>query len=219
MISFSEPPPLQVRVESLKEAVQPTPKFGAPIGAWLTGLLIIALTGIVGIWRENHSKGTKMLEAAMTNTLPRQTEAGVLRVLPLGTDMRAVLTQLEELRATCRTVGASDSLVVCLGFPIVRANTYTRQRIRFTARDGKLSAVEACPTFVHWSTTPVPDALAARVAHPAAHDCWRDEANQADNDWAFATLPDRAFTLVVVHGADSVRRLDSPTADTLVVRW
>ena len=50
MITFRDPPPLQVRVVSLKETVVAPPKFGAPIGAWLTGLLIISVTGAIGIW-------------------------------------------------------------------------------------------------------------------------------------------------------------------------
>ncbi len=219
MITFRDPPPLQVRVESLKETVQAPPTFGSPIGAWLAGLLIIAITGVIGIWRENHDKGAKMLAAAMSNTLPRQTEVGVLRVLPLGTEMRAVLQQLNEVHTTCRASGSADSAITCLGFPLVRANTYSRLRIRFTAREGRLTAIDACPTFVHWASTAVPDALAERVAHPAARDCWRDEANLADNEWTFATLPDRAFTVAVVHGADSVRRAAAPTRDTLIVRW
>ena len=219
MISFSEPPPLQVRVESLKETVEAPPKFGAPIGAWLTGLLMISLTGTIGIWRANTDKGKELLTAALSNSLPRQTERGLLRVMPLGTDLREVRRQLDEIHVTCRAAGGADSIITCLGFPIVRANTYMRERVRFTARNGKLTAVNACPTFVHWSTTPVPDALADRVAHPVARDCWRDEANPADNEWTFATLPDRAFTVSLVHGADSVSRKTNPTRDTLIVHW
>ncbi len=219
MITFRDPPPLQVRVESLKETVEVPPKFGAPIGAWVTGLLIISITGASGIWRENHDKGTALLAAAMSNTLPRQTEVGVLRVLPVGTEMRAVVKQLDEVHVTCRAAGSADSTITCLGFPLVRANTYSRVRIRFTAHEGRLTAVDACPMFVHWTTTPVPDALADRVAHPIARDCWRDDTNPADNEWTYATLPDRAFTVAVVHGADSVRRAAAPTNDTLIVRW
>lgn len=231
MITFRDPPPLQVRVESLKETVVAPPKFVAPLGAWLTGLLIIAITGTTGLWRENRDKGTELLAKALANSLPRQTESGVLRVLPLGSDMQAVRKQLDEVHATCGAVGGAlggalggavggaDAAITCLGAPFVRANTYTRLRIRFTASGGKLTAVIACPTFVHWSSAPVPDALADRVAHPAGRDCWRDEANLADNEWTYATLPDRAFTVAVVHGADSVRRAAAPTADTLIVRW
>ncbi len=219
MITFRDPPPLQVRVESRKEPVRVPPKFGAPIGAWFSGLLIIAITGIIAISNQNHDKGTELLVAALTNTLPQQAESGVLRVLPTGSEMREVLVQLGEAHATCRTLGLADSVVICLGAPIVRANTYMRQRVRFTARAGKLTAVEACPTFVHWSTATVPEALASRVAHPPAHDCWRDAANLADNEWTFATLPDRAFTVALVHGTDSVSRKAAPTSDTLIVRW
>jgi hypothetical protein len=109
--------------------------------------------------------------------------------------------------------------VTCLGFPIVRANTYARLRVRFTAKNGALASVDACPTFVHWSTAPVPAALAERVTHPAASDCWRDESNLADNAWTYATLPDKPFTVRVVHAADSVSRTAPATADTLIVRW
>ena len=219
MITFRDPPPLQVRVESLKPPTEAPPKFGAPIGAWFVGLLIMSISGIIAISRENHAKGSELLAAAMTNSLSREAENGILRVMPLGSDMREVLTQLGEVRTTCRTLGTADSVVVCLGSPIVRANTYTRQRIRFTAQRGKLAAVDACPTMVHWSTTTVPDALAERVAHPPAHDCWRDEANLADNEWMFATLPDHRFTVTVVHGSDRVSRADAPTTDTLIVHW
>ena len=219
MITFRDPPPLQVRVESLKVVPEAPPKFGAPIGAWVQGMLLIAVAGIIGIWHENRDKGRELLAAAMSNALPRQAERDVLRVMPIGSDMRAVVKQLDDVHVTCRTTGTADSGMTCLGLPIVRANTYTRQRIRFRARDGKLAAVEACPVFVHWATTPVPDELAARVLLPPARDCWRDDTNPADNEWTFATLPDRAFTVAVVHGADSVSRKSAPTSDTLIVRW
>jgi hypothetical protein len=221
MITFRDPPPLQVRVESLKEPVAPPPKLGASIGAWVTGMLmiVISVSGVIAISNRNHDKGTELLAAALANTLPQQAERGVLRVLPSGSDMRAVLAQLEEAHATCRTLGLADSVVICLGAPTVRANTYSRVRFRFTGRAGKLTAVEACPTFVHWSTATVPEALDARVTHPPAHDCWRDASNIADNEWTFATLPDHRFTVTVVHGADRVSRADEPTRDTLIVHW
>ena len=47
----------------------------------------------------------------------------------------------------------------------------------------------------------------------------RDETNAADNEWSYSTVPDRAFTVARVHGADTVSRRAAATTDTLIVDW
>lgn len=219
MIAFSDPPPLPVRVQSLKQKSEAPPTFDAPVVGWAIVILLIAVGGIVASTQRRQLSANDSLAAAMTNSLPREVARGVLATLPVGTPLQDVRKTLATIHATCRTVSAADTAMICLGTPIVRANTFVRERIRFDFRADALTTVHACPTFVHWSRTPVPTALAERVAHPLANDCWRDDANLADNEWTYATLPDKPFTTVTVHAADSVRRKAEPTADTLVVRW
>ncbi len=219
MIAFSDPPPLPVRVQSLKEKSEAPPTFDAPVVGWAIGILLLTVGGIVAGMQRRQLSANDALAAAMTNSLPREVTRGVLATLPVGTPLKEVRKTLAVVHATCRSVSSADTTLICLGTPIVRANTFVRQRIRFEFHADTLTTVQACPTFVHWSRTPVPAALAERVAHPLANDCWRDEANLADNDWTYATLPDKAFTTVTVHAADSVRRKSEPTADTLIVRW
>ncbi len=219
MITFRDPPPLAVRVKSMKELQPASPIFESPLIPWLVGLLLLTAGGLIASKQRHQRSERAMLAAAMNNSQPREAERGVLAVLPIGTSINVVRTRLDDIRAPCRQRGSPDTTLTCLAFPIVRANTYARLTVRFSSHDQKLTAVEACPTFVHWSRTPEPAALAVRVEQSSANGCWRDQANVADNEWSFAILPDHPFTMAVVHGADSVRRKDAATRDTLIVRW
>ena len=219
MIAFSDPPPLPVRVQSLKEKAVAPPTFDAPVVGWALGILFLIVGGIVAGMQQRQLSATEALAAAMANSLPREVARGVLATLPVGTPLNDVRKTLATIRATCRSENVADTTMICLGTPIVRANTFVRERVRFEFRGNTLQAVRVCPAFVYWARTPVPGALAERVAHPLANDCWRDESNLADNEWTYATLPDIPFTTVTVHAADSVRRKAEGTADTLVVRW
>jgi hypothetical protein len=217
MIAFRDPPPLEVRVPSLQEAMEAPPTHDAPVKEWLIGLLLLFAGAVYAASQRADVSAQQALVSALSNSLPRETERAILAVLPIGTPERDVLRMLGESKATCRTPG--NGTHICLGLPVVRANTFTRQRIDFTFRDAKLSRVAACPTFVHWARTPVPNALASRVIAARGNGCWRDATNQADNEWAFATLPDSAFTTVTVNGAERVSRTTTATHDTLLVFW
>ncbi|MBC7843958.1 MAG: hypothetical protein H7099_16675 [Gemmatimonadaceae bacterium] len=219
MIAFRDPPPLPVRVRSLKASAEAPPVFESPFVPWLVSILLMIGAAFVGSQLRTERTQKEVLVGALANGLPRQVEHGIVSALPLGTSMRDVRDRLAAIRTTCRSDSVADTVTVCLGAPIVRANSFSRTRVRLIFRAGTLRQVNACPTFVHWSRTPVPSELADRVAHPPRNDCWRDDANLADNAWTYATLPDRAFTTVTVHGADSARRKSAPTPDTLIVRW
>lgn len=219
MITFRDPPPLPVRVPSLQKSPEEPRTFGAPIRGWLLGLFVIACLAVAASRQTARRSENDAFFAAMTNSFPRQLENGVLAIVALGSPMRNLRQRLEEIHAECRGRDGSDSAITCLSPPKVWSNTYSRLRVRFSSLNRKLTAVEACPTLVHWSSNPVPTSLADRVVMSEAHGCWRDESNPADNQWTYATLPDHAFTVTVVHATDSVRRAASPTADTLIVRW
>ena len=221
MIMFRDPPPLRVRVQSLAESRVP-PKFRAPIREWALAMLAIVVGGVLATGAKQRSAREAILDDAFRNSLPRQVEAGVLAALPVGTPMREVRARLDAIHAVCRSTSGDapqESLLVCLGTPIVRDNSYTRFSIRFVSHNGALNLLAACPVLVHWKRQAVPSDLASRVNAHLDRGCWRDESNPAENDWSYGLLPDHPFTVSVVHGADSVTRRTSPTTDTLIVQW
>jgi hypothetical protein len=219
MITFRDPPPLHVRVQESKKPAEVPGVFDAPIAWWLFGLFTIACLAVLAARQTTQRVADDAFAGAMTNSLPHQLEHEVLALVAPGTPMRDVRAKLDKMHLTCRTTDGADSSVTCLSPPVVFSNTYSRLSVHFAARDRKLIAVYACPTFVHWSSKAVQPALAQRVAASQPGRCWRDEANPADNEWTFATLPDFAFTVGVVHAADTVRRKAAATRDTLIVRW
>ena len=221
MITFRDPPPLEVRVKSLKTAIAP-PTFEAPITPWLVSLLAIAGLGFAASRQNDALTEKEDLVAAFANSLPREVERGVLARIPLGAAMSNVRARIDEAHLSCRTSAGSaagDSVLTCLGKPIVRANTYTQLSIRFGSSGGALTSVSACPTIVHWTTRFVPALFVARLAAQNEQSCWRDETNAADNEWSYSTVPDRAFTVARLHGADTVSRRSAQTKDTLIVDW
>lgn len=222
MITFRDPPPLQVRVQSLKEPAIAPPTFDSPLIPGLILLFVITIGGIIASSQVHRRDDLDALRAAFSNSLQHQVEAGISAVIPVGTKMSDVRERLTELHAICRrapAVPSQDWVLVCLGEPIVRDNSYSRYSIRFASRGGKLASLSACPTLVHWKTRAVPVDLVTRFADHVDRGCWRDEANVADNEWTFGTLPDHAFTTAVVHTSDTVTLRSTPTADTLIVIW
>jgi hypothetical protein len=222
MITFRDPPPLEVRVRSLKETATAPPTFDAPVVPWAIGMFVIIVLGIAAGVQQRSRTGKELLAAAVSNSLPREVERGVLTQLPIGTSMRQVRARIGELRLPCRDVtraARGDSVLACLGMPIVRENTFAQLAMRFKFRNDELVALTACPGVVHWKTRAVPADIAQRLASQTAGTCWRDETNPADNEWTYGIVPDRPFTVARVHAADTVIRRATPTADTLVLDW
>ena len=222
MITFRDPPPLEVRVKSLKEPAIAPPTFEAPIGLGAFILLALVTTGIAVSSQSAQRTAKENLALAVSNSLPRQVESGVLALIPIGTPTPEVRSHINDAHLSCRSIAgraAGDSALTCLGTPIVRANTYTQIAIRFGSSRGALTSVSACPTVVHWKVSAVPSEIIQRLAAQSGNNCWRDATNAADNEWSYSTVPDRAFTVARVHGADTVSRRAAPTKDTLIVDW
>lgn len=222
MITFRDPPPLEVRVQSLKEPAIAPPIFSPPMLSFAIGFLVIAVLGIAASSANNRRSEKDALVEALSNALPRQVEIGLLALTPIGTSMRQVRARIDETNVRCRTTSIAstdDSLLTCLALPNVHDNSYSQISIRFASARGALTAVSACPSVVHWTTRTVPADIVRRQAAQTGQTCWRDETNVADNEWTYANVPDRAFTVARVHGADTVSRRAAATADTLVVDW
>ena len=222
MITFRDPPPLEVRVKSLKEPAIAPPTFEAPFGLWAFLLLTLVTTGIVVSSQSAQRTAKESLVQAFSNSLPRQVESGLLTLIPIGTSMPRVRARIDDVHLTCRStagVSAGDSVLTCLGLPIVRENTYAQIAIRFGSSRGSLTSVSACPTVVHWKVRAVPSEIVQRLAAQSGNSCWRDATNAADNEWSYSMVPDRAFTVARVHGADTVSRRAAATSDTLLVDW
>ena len=224
MITFRDPPPLRARVQPPRPVVVPR-RAETPVALWSIGLLALALTlaGHFGVRSWLTRGNDQLLGDALRNTIPDKAERGARQQLPAGTPMRDVVSQVEALRAVCRVEPDSmpgASTRTCVGQPVIRSNSYTRMVFRFSARDGRLTGISACPAAMHWSSTALPMHIAAALTTTAGQNgCWRHGANVADNEWGFATLPDRRYTVALVHASDSLFRRETPTADTLIVRW
>lgn len=222
MITFRDPPPLEVRVRSMKEPVVAPPTVQAPLVTLAIALMVLIVGGIVVSSQPNDRSAKESLVAAFANSLPREVEHGVLALIPIGTSMRKLRSQVDELHVHCvnttnSTIG--DTLLTCLGTPTVWGNSFSQLSIRFASTHGALTSVSACPALVHWKMRPVPLPTMPRLSTQSARTCWRDETNVADNEWTYATVPDRAFTVVRVHGSDTVSRQAASTKDTLFVNW
>ena len=223
MITFRDPPPLRARVQPPRPVVV-TRQPERPVALWMIGLLALALTlaGHLGVRSWLTRGDDQLLGDALRNTIPLEAERGARRQLPIGTPIRDVAAQVGALKAICRVEADSlpgVSIRTCLGQPVIRSNAYTRMLFRFASRDGRLTAITACPAVVHWSTTALPPHIANAGTAAGQAPCWRDGQNVADNEWGFATLPDRRYTVTLVHATDSLFRNDAPTPDTLLVRW
>lgn len=229
VITFRDPPPLPARVAPPERAT--SADANRLVQPWLYAVIGLVVLLVVASRAQAHQASNEAFGAAFGNNLPRMVERELLRELPIGTsanDLAARLGGVDGTTVTCRAEPATaasltptlDSTRVCLGKPVVRANSYTRMIVRFTTHDGRLSGVHACPALVHWSRAVLPSRIVRQLHAPAvATGCWRDEQNPADNEWIYATVPDRAFTVAAVHGADTVARSASPTVDTLIVHW
>jgi len=223
MITFRDPPPLRARVQPPRPVVAPR-RPERPVALWTIGLLALGLTlaGHLGVRSWLIRGDEQLLGDALRNTIPLEAERGASRQLPVGTPMRDVVSQVSALRAVCREEPDSlpgASVRTCLGQPVIRSNSYTRMLFRFASRDGRLTGITACPAVVHWSPTALPAHLVAATAAAGRLRCWRDGQNVTDNEWGFATLPDRRYTVALVHASDSLFRNEAPTPDTLIVRW
>lgn len=223
MITFRDPPPLRARVQPPRPVVVPR-RPERPVALWTIGLLALALTlaGHLGVRSWLTRGDEQLLGDALRNTIPLEAERGARRQLPVGTPLRDVVSQVGALRAVCRVEADSlpgTSIRICLGQPVIRSNSYTRMVFRFASRDGRLTGITTCPAVVHWSATAVPAHIASAGAAAGLGRCWRDGQNVAENEWGFATLPDRRYTVALVHASDSLFRTEAPTPDTLIVRW
>lgn len=223
MITFRDPPPLRSRVQPPRPVVAPR-QPERPVALWTIGLLALALTlaGQMGVRSWLTRGDQQLLGDALRNTISSEAERGARLQLPVGTPMHDLVSQLSALRAVCRVDADSQpgaSMLTCLGQPVIRSNSYTRMIFRFASRDGRLTGITACPAVVHWAAAALPSRIAAASAAVGPASCWRDGQNVADNGWGFATLPDRRYTVALVHASDSLFREDAPTPDTLIVRW
>lgn len=224
MINFSDPPPLYARVHAPPSVIKAPAEPRAPVALWVLGAVTTLVLGIVALMTVTANEPPGALLSAVSNTIPSQASALIGQALPPGTRISTARAQLHGLGVRCRSTPLSraraDSLHVCIAQAVIRGNAYSRMMFQLTARADTLTRATACPALIRWSRRPLPNAMARRIdSRERAGECWRDTTNIADNEWAFAVVPDRRFAVALVHGSDTLRRQTAPSPDTLVVLW
>jgi hypothetical protein len=138
---------------------------------------------------------------------------------PRLADVRRLMG-LSQLFCRPASGAGTDSLLTCLGHAVRYDRVYSRMAFRVASRGDSVTQVVACPALVVHRRAP-PASLLDR-ARPAvgAYACWRDEANPADSDWAWTTLPESVrFTVVPIPDAPRMRVESAPSGDTITVVW
>ncbi len=224
MVAFSSPPrdPNQWFMEEPAVALVLRPvsrrrRLAIPIG--VSALLASAIALIAQI---PDNRPTVPVEFAKTREASTAERLLRKQIGPTPS-LRMVRATMTGAQLFCReTEGRGrDSLLVCLGEAVRFEAAYTRMAFRFVSVGDSVTRVVVCPALIATQRKALPEVLRAH-SRPTLTDasCWRDPANPAHTEWAWAALPDPGrFTTVPEPDAPRMRAESAPTADTVLVIW
>jgi hypothetical protein len=227
MVAFASPPrepnqwfEMSVVTPAVTIATERTPRWRRALAR--TGAVVLCAAAIVMLTQPRRLTAADYADFAQSG-MAGQAEQFLTRRLGSTPRLSAVHSLMRNAQLYCRpTAGvAHDSLLVCLGTPIRRSQTYTRMAFRFVARGDSVTQIRACPALIMRRTNAAPAELLARAV-PSITDlgCWRDPDNILHAEWTYADLPARgAFTTVSLPDAPRMQIESAPSRDTIFVWW